>query len=121
MTLPNASRVRILVSAQCGRFCVASDDGEVIFAQIKAALDAGKSVAVSFAGVESLSTAFLNSAIGELLGVFESDDLNERLQIIEEEIKPDQMLTLRRVVANAKLYYTDRERFRAMQREMEAA
>ena len=78
----NSSVTRILISAQCGHFCVATDDGEVIFDQIKNALTAGKSVELSFAGVESLSTAFLNSAIGDLIGIFSLDDLNARLKKI---------------------------------------
>lgn len=111
--------VRILISAQCGNFCVAADDGEAISARIKSALDAGKTVELSFAGVESLSTAFLNSAIGELLGIFNEAELNAHLKI--EEISPADMGTLRRVIANAKRYYDDPAKFEAMRREMEMA
>ena len=114
-----SSIARILVSAQCGNFCVATDDGEIIFNQIKTALAAGKSVEVSFAGVESLSTAFLNSAIGDLVGVFSPDDLNARLKI--EDMSDDDRDTLNRVIANAKRYYADPDNYRALQRELEAA
>lgn len=113
------SVVRILVSAQCGNFCVATDDGEIIFGQIKAALAESKSVEVSFAGVESLSTAFLNSAIGDLVGLFNLDDLNARLKI--EDMSDDDRNTLARVISNAKRYYADPDNYMAQQRELEAA
>lgn len=113
------STVHILIAAQCGNFCVAADDGENLFDHIKSALNEGQKVALSFAGVESLSTAFLNSAIGQLLGEISSEELNARLSI--EQIHPDDMLMLRRVIANAKRYYADPDRFRTMQRELEAA
>lgn len=118
-TSQQSSLVRILISAECGNFCVAADDGEAIFERIKDALEAGQTVALSFAGVESLSTAFLNSAIGQLLEVVSNEDLNTRLKIVD--LNSDDMLMLRRVIANAKRYYANPQQFLETQKQLEAA
>jgi len=50
--------------------CIASDDGEKVHDAIVAALRNGKKVRLSFEGVEDLTSAFLNTAVGQLYGEF---------------------------------------------------
>ncbi|MCL5126448.1 MAG: STAS-like domain-containing protein [Deltaproteobacteria bacterium] len=48
--------------------CVASDDGEKVYERIRKAIKQGRSVALSFMNITSLTSAFLNTAIGQLYG-----------------------------------------------------
>lgn len=48
--------------------CVANEDGGKVFDLITAAFERGESVTLDFAGVEDLTSSFLNSAIGQLYG-----------------------------------------------------
>jgi hypothetical protein len=50
--------------------CVASDDGKKVYERIWKAIKQERSVALSFMNVTSLTSAFLNVAIGQLHGEF---------------------------------------------------
>lgn len=88
--------------------CVESDDGEKVFAQVSAALKAVKKVILSFQNVEMLTSAFLNSAIGQLYRDFSENEIKEALTVIKLE-GADRVL-LKRVIDTAKLFYKDPER-----------
>ena len=51
-------------------FCVEAKDGEAVFQAISKALQQEQVVEISFKNVEMLTSAFLNTAIGELYGIF---------------------------------------------------
>jgi Icc-related predicted phosphoesterase len=85
--------------------CVESDDGEKVFIQVSAALKAGKKVILSFQNVEMLTSAFLNTAIGQLYRDFSESEIKESLTVIQLE-GADRIL-LKRVVDTAKLFYKD--------------
>ncbi|MBM3300876.1 MAG: STAS-like domain-containing protein, partial [Deltaproteobacteria bacterium] len=53
--------------------CVAADDGQKVYEQIAAALKQGWGVQLSFRNVTSLTSAFLNAAVGQLYGEFSPD------------------------------------------------
>lgn len=90
-------------------FCVASDDGEKVYDLVSKALDLGKNVVLSFEGIEALSSAFLNSAIGQLLGKYSRQELQNRLRT--ERISPDDELLLKRVIENAERYFKNPQKF----------
>jgi hypothetical protein len=54
-------------------FCVEVDDGQKINDLIVKVLKEGKKVKLSFQNVEMLTTAFLNSAVGQLYRDFSED------------------------------------------------
>jgi len=85
--------------------CVESDDGEKVFIQVSAALKAGKKVILSFQNVEMLTSAFLNTAIGQLYRDFSESEIKESLTVIQLE-GADRIL-LKRVIDTAKLFYKD--------------
>ena len=85
--------------------CVESDDGEKVFIQVSAALKSGKIVVLSFQNVEMLTSAFLNTAIGQLYRDFSESEIKESLTVIQLE-GADRIL-LKRVVDTAKLFYKD--------------
>ena len=98
------------------RLCVASDDGERVHSQIAAALKEGKNVRISFTNVDSLTSAFLNSAIGQLYGEFPEDRIRSGLFVCD--IEKDDLELLKRVVDTAKEYFKDPERVKSARKEV---
>ena len=95
--------------------CVSSDDGQKVHDQIAAALREGKKIKVSFLNVESLTSAFLNAAIGQLYGEFSDETIRESLSV--SDMEQDDLALLKRVVETAKEYFSDPERFRKAREE----
>ncbi len=89
-------------------FCVEADDGENVFKQIFATLKAGKKVIVSFQNVEMITSAFLNSAIGQLYRDFEEKQIKDTVKVLH--LEGSDLALLKRVIDTAKLYYKDPER-----------
>ena len=99
-------------------FCVASSDGQKICDHLTAALKVDRKIALSFRNVTALTAAFLNTAIGQLYGIFSEEQIRSRLKVVD--VEPDDLALLKRVVDNAKLYFKDPERFnRVIQEIME--
>ena len=94
-------------------FCVEADDGQKVFELIKKVLIEKRKVTLSFLNVEMLTTAFLNTAIGQLYRDFSEDLIRENLKV--ENLSQSGLVSLKRVVDTAKLYYKDPE---AMQRSI---
>lgn len=86
-------------------FCVEAKDGEAIFQTISKALHQKQVVEISFQNVEMLTSAFLNTAIGQLYREFSEEQVRASVKVIEMA-DADKAL-LRRVIETAKLYYKD--------------
>jgi len=86
-------------------YCVEADDGQKIYNLIVKSFNDNKKVVLSFLNVELLTTAFLNTAIGQLYKDFSEDFIREHLSIVE--ISQSGLVSLKRVVETAKLYYKD--------------
>lgn len=89
--------------------CVASGDGQKVFERLFTAFEADKNVVLSFHNVTTLTSAFLNAAIGQLYGKFNEDQIRSLLKV--EDAEQDDLVLLKRVVENAKRYFKDPERF----------
>ncbi len=89
--------------------CVASGDGQKVYERLDIALEADRKVVLSFHNVTTLTSAFLNAAIGQLYGTFSEEQIRDRLKV--EDMEQDDLALLKRVVDNAKLYFKDPERF----------
>ncbi len=89
--------------------CVASGDGQKVYERLTSALEAGGDVVLSFHNVTTLTSAFLNAAIGQLYGAFTEEQIRSLLDV--ENMEPDDLALLKRVVDNAKLYFKDPKRF----------
>ena len=96
--------------------CVASDDGQRVHDRIAAAFKEGSSVTVSFLNVSSLTSAFLNAAIGQLYGSFTENEIRSKLKV--KDIEPDDLALLKRVVETAKQYFKDPAVIEAVRREV---
>ena len=89
-------------------YCVESDDGEKIYDLIKKALQEEKKVKLSFQNIEILTSAFLNTAIGQMYRDFTEKKIKESLSVIH--MLPEDKILLKRVTTTAKLYYKDPDR-----------
>ena len=98
-----------------GSLCVASRDGQKVYDRIATALKADRDVVLSFRNVTALTAAFLNAAIGQLYGTFREEEIRSHLKV--EHVEQDDLVQLKRVVDNAKLYFKDRTRFNRAIRE----
>ena len=89
--------------------CVASDDGQKVYDRISSALKEDRNVTLSFLNVSSVTSAFLNAAIGQLYGTFSEDEIRSKLKA--KDMQPDDLALLKRVVDTAKQYFKDPKRF----------
>ncbi len=100
-----------LVEAVGSPLAVSSADGSVVHDRIAETLRRGEQVEVSFAGVEDVTSAFLNAAIGQLYGEFTEDHIREHLRVVHAE--GDQLMLLKRVVDRAKDFFRSPEKYDA--------
>lgn len=103
-----------IVNAIGSSFCVEAEDGQKVFELIRKILLEKKKVTLSFLNVEMLTTAFLNTAIGQLYRDFSEELIKENLKV--ENLTQSGLVSLKRVIDTAKLYYKDPD---AMQRSID--
>jgi Na+-driven multidrug efflux pump len=96
--------------------CVASDDGQKIYERIEKAIRQGLSVALSFVNITSLTSAFLNAAIGQLYGEFSEEEIRAKLTV--RDMEPDDLALLKRVVETAKAYFSNPEFYKKATEEL---
>ncbi|WP_295454676.1 STAS-like domain-containing protein [uncultured Thiodictyon sp.] len=82
-------------------------DGEAIYGRIHDPLAQGEAVELDFDGVQVFASPFFNAGIGRLLADLTSETLNARLKF--EHLSDFGARVLRRVIENAKDYYTANE------------
>ena len=95
--------------------CVASSDGQNVFERLEAALEKERRVTLSFRNVTTLTSAFLNAAIGQLYGKFSEEKIRSLLNV--QDMAQDDMALLKRVVETAKQYFKDPGKFDQAVRE----
>lgn len=102
--------MRIQVAQFFGQVCVDPDDGSRLCEQARSVLLRGESVCLDFDGVTTLTSSFLNAAIGCLYGTFSADDLARRLTWSGLDATDDSLMRL--VQENAIRYFaaTDAQR-----------
>jgi hypothetical protein len=97
-------------------FCVDADDAQKVHDLIADAFNAGKSVTLSFDGVISVITAFLNTAIGQLYGEFSEEIIKAKLTVAD--IEPADLVKIRQAVDRAKSYFRDPQRMESIKRDV---
>ena len=95
--------------------CVASSDGQKVCDRLEAALKERRNVMLSFRNITTLTSAFLNAAIGQLYGKFSEEDIRALLNV--QDIQQDDLALLKRVVETAKQYFKDPKKFDQALRE----
>ena len=84
---------------------VEAEDGQKVFELILKAFEGKKKVTLSFRNIEMLTTAFLDTAVGQLYKDFSEEYIKENLKV--SDISDSGKVALKRVVETAKLYYKD--------------
>jgi hypothetical protein len=91
--------------------CVSAQDGEILFQRIKDNIDQGKKICLSFEGVTDLTSAFLNSAVGQLYGKYTDEQLKD-IMLAPINGNPDDLNLLKRVVDRAKDFFKNPEPYK---------
>lgn len=89
-----------------GALCVSTEDGQRVHDTIATLLRENQKVVLSFEQIDTLISAFLNVAVGQLYGEFPEKSIRELLSA--QDISPDDAEMLKRVVENAKRYFANR-------------
>ena len=95
--------------------CVASDDGQKVYSRLFEAIKNEGCITLSFKNISALTSAFLNTAIGQLYGNFSEEKIRAVLKV--EDIAPDDLALLGRVIKTAKEYFQDKGKFDRAYRE----
>jgi len=98
-----------------GPLCVSAEDGQRVHDKIAPLLREGNKVALSFEQVETLISAFLNAAVGQLYGEFPEERIRELLSV--RGMDADDLAVLKRVTDNAKKYFANPKAFDEAWRE----
>jgi hypothetical protein len=97
--------------------CVAASDGQKVYDRLKTVLEEERPVTLSFYNISTMTSAFLNAAIGQLYGEFSEHHIRALLTV--KDMQPDDLALLKRVVDTAKLYFQDPQTFESALRETE--
>ena len=92
--------------------CVAASDGQKVYREIEKAIASGKVVQLSFQGVEDLTSAFLNCAVGQLYGKFSEQEIKDKLSVREDSVAPEDLMLMKRVTDRAKDFFKNPQRFK---------
>jgi hypothetical protein len=88
---------------------VSSDDGENVFTIISEAIKEGFIVDLDFSNITLMTTAFLNTAIGQLYSIYSSDELNTSLKL--KNVAQEDGILFKKVVDRAKQYQANKKGF----------
>lgn len=86
-------------------FCVGTDDGNKVFELIKKGIKENVKIKISFQNIDMITSAFLNSAIGQLYRDFTEEEIKKHITF--ENLAKEDIVLLKRVINTAKLYYSD--------------
>lgn len=105
-----SDQIKIKVADLIGSpLCISAEDGQKVFSKVEQLVKAGKQVTISFQNVTMLISLFLNVAIGQLYGFFSEEAIRAHLKV--EGLSSDDMELLKRVVDNAKKYYSNKKSY----------
>ncbi|MBM4047447.1 MAG: DUF4325 domain-containing protein [Planctomycetes bacterium] len=88
-----------------GENCITMEDGQKVYDLIHPELQAGRAVELDFQGSSVFASPFFNAAIGQLLEDIPPETLNRLLTV--SNMGPVGMNVLKRVIENAKEYYSN--------------
>jgi len=89
--------------------CVTSSAGQKVYDRLALALRNKRNVTLSFCNVTVLTPVFLNTAIGQLYGKFDREQIRSMLKV--RDFPPDDLALLKRVVDNATQYFSGLRKF----------
>jgi hypothetical protein len=103
-------QIKIKVADLIGSpLCISAEDGQKLFGKVEQLVKDGQQVTLSFENITMLISLFLNVAIGQLYGSFSEDTIRAKLKV--DGLSSDDMELLKRVVDNAKKYYSNKKSY----------
>lgn len=88
-----------------GENAITLEDGQRVYDLIYPELKAGRMVDLDFSGVTVFASPFFNAGVGQLLKDIDPGKLNDLLKV--GSLVPTGLNVLKRVIENAKQYYSD--------------
>lgn len=92
------------------------EQGNIIYNEIASSIEQGNIIQLDFEQIESMISPFLNNAIGQLYGKYTSQQISDFLKI--QNFPDEKKATLNIVIANAKRYYSNKEKFNSTAEEV---
>ena len=86
---------------------VSSDKAIYISQLMHEAIEKEESIVLDFSGIKSLTTAFLNTSVGELYKDYDSELLNKYIKFDTQTLSSLQMNKVRLVMSNSKEKYSE--------------
>jgi hypothetical protein len=94
----------ILVADEVGPICVSAEDGAKVCALIREPLGRQETVTLDFTGVTTLTSLFLNNAVGCLYASYDKGFLEDKLRLMGLDPADDSVVQL--VKRNAIRFYS---------------
>lgn len=88
---------------------VSSDDGEIVYENIIKCIEGDQVAELDFSNISILTTAFLNSAIGQLYNTYSSEQLNNCLKL--KNVADEDRILFKKVIERAKEYFANKKGF----------
>lgn len=92
------------------------EQGEIIHSMICDAINHQNVLVLDFRNVESMISPFLNNAIGKLYGSYDSKTINAHLKL--SHFPESKKSTLKIVTENAKKYYSNKDNFESIVKDV---
>lgn len=103
---------KLKISDIAGEHCVTSEDGQKVYEQIIPKLRSNEKVFLDFSGVSVFASPFFNFSVGQLMRDFTPEKLNELVEV--EGLCADGLAVWRKVINNAREYYTNPDKKKAI-------
>lgn len=105
--------IYINVAKQIGEpSALTQEQGNIIYEKVESAISNNQKIRLDFSQIESMISPFLNNAIGQLYGKYNSNQISKYLII--ENFPEEKKSTLNIVIANAKRYYKNKTEYNAI-------
>lgn len=104
-----------IVNVINSEYAVSPEDGDIIFKIIQSKIDSKEQVVVDFSGIDIMTTAFLNNAIGKLYNLYEKDKLNKYISM--RNISKSDLNLIKKVIERAKIKF-NKEDISALEKEL---
>lgn len=111
--------MQLRISDIVGEYAITAEDGELVFEPVHGALVTGDDVELDFEGIAVFASPFFNAAIGRLIEDIPQETLRDRLHL--RNLSSDGHDVVRRVIENAKAFYSDPGRRQAIENALEHA
>jgi len=83
--------------------------GDILYHYLDTAISKGEKIVLDFEGIEMMTTAFLNVAIGQLYHKYKPEELNTSISL--KNIQKEDISLFQKVISRAKDYFRDQKSF----------